>query len=190
MKKTSNFIKYSLAILMVAGLSFTVQAQEYRSATAYGEPGKAPGMKVKLLSTVGEVKNYVIIFAKGDEAVSGMTEFAQKYNVKSGHYQAIGDALHIELGWFDYKRKEFLVIDVDSSEVTSFTGDLVWYKNKPVAHTHMTTSLRDGSVKGGHLLQLIVGPTLEVFVTVEPTPLYKKLDEEFNAGLIDPDLKK
>jgi hypothetical protein len=53
----------------------------------------------------------------------------------------------------------------------------------------MTTSLRDGSVKGGHVLQLIDGPTLEVFVTVEPTPLYKKLDEEFNAGLIDPDSK-
>lgn len=75
-------------------------------------------------------------------------------------------------------------------KVTSFTGDLIWYHNKPVAHTHMTTSLRDGSVKGGHVLQLIVGPTLEVFVTVEPTPLYKKLDEGFNAGLIDPDLKK
>ncbi|WP_262709870.1 hypothetical protein [Dyadobacter psychrotolerans] len=44
MKITSKFIKFSSAILMVAGLSFTVQAQEYRSATAYGEPGKAPGM--------------------------------------------------------------------------------------------------------------------------------------------------
>ena len=63
MKKTSKFIKFSLAILMVVGLSFTVQAQEYRSATAYGEPGKAPGMKVKLLSEVGDVKHYVIIFA-------------------------------------------------------------------------------------------------------------------------------
>lgn len=158
--------KYILASLLFAGLHFGVQAQQYRSATAYGEPGKAPGMKVKLLSTVGEVKTYAIIFAKGDEAVSGMTEFAQKYKVKSAHYQAIGDALHMEMGWFDYKRKEFLVIEVDSSEVTSFTGDIASYHNKPVAHTHMTTSLRDGSVKGGHLLQLIVGPTLEVIVTV------------------------
>lgn len=186
----SKYHQYFLAIILMGSLHLGVQAQQYRSATAYGEPGKAPGMKVKLLSTSGEVKIYAIIFAKGDEAVSGMTEFAQKYKVKSGHYQAIGDALHIELGWFDYKRKEFLVIDVDSSEVTSFTGDIAWYKNKPVAHTHMTTSLQDGSVKGGHLLQLIVGPTLEVIVTVEPTPLYKKLNEEFQAGIIDPDIKE
>jgi predicted DNA-binding protein with PD1-like motif len=164
-----------------------IQAQEYRSAATTSEAGKAPGMKVKLLSAVGDVKTYAVIFSKGDEVVSGLTEFAQKYNVKSGHYQGIGDALHIEVGWFDYQRKEFLVIPMDTVEVTSFTGDIAWYNKKPVAHTHMSASLKDGSVKGGHLLKLIVGPTLEVIVTVEPTPLYKRLNEEFNAAFIDPD---
>ena len=165
----------------------SMQSQEYRSATTNSEAGKAPGMKVKLLSAAGDVKTYVVIFAKGDEVVSGLTEFAQKYNVKSGHYQGIGDALHVEVGWFDYHRKEFLVIPLDTVEVTSFTGDIAEYNKKPVAHTHMTASLKDGSVKGGHLLKLIVGPTLEVIVTVEPTPLYKRLNEEFNAAFIDLD---
>lgn len=164
-----------------------IQVPEYRSPAAPVETGKAPGMKVKLLSTAGDIKTYAVIFSKGDEVVSGLTEFAQKYNVKSGHYQGIGDALHVEVGWFDYQRKEFLVIPLDTVEVTSFTGDIAWYNNKPVAHTHMTASLKDGSVKGGHLLKLIIGPTLEVIVTVEPTPLYKRLDEEFNAAFIDPD---
>lgn len=144
-------------------------------------------MKVKLLSTAGDVKTYAVIFATGDEVVSGLTEFAQKYSVKSAHYQGIGDALHVEAGWFDYQRKEFLVIPMDTVEITSFTGDIAWYNKKPVAHTHMTASLKDGFVKGGHLLKLIVGPTLEVIVTVEPTPLYKKLNETFNAAVIDPD---
>jgi predicted DNA-binding protein with PD1-like motif len=147
-------------------------------------------MKVKLLSTVGDVKTYIIILAKGDEAVSGLTEFAQKYNVKSAHYQAIGDALSLEVGWFDYERKQFLVVPIAEAEVTSFTGDIAWYHNKPVAHTHVTASIKDGSVKGGHLLELIVGPTLEIIVTVEPTQLFKKLNEEFNAGLIDIDSKE
>jgi uncharacterized protein len=49
---------------------------------------------------------------------------------------------------------------------------------------------KDGSVKGGHLLELIVGPTLEVFITVEPTPLYKRVDKRFDAGIIDPTLEK
>ena len=164
-----------------------IQQQEYRSPTSPVETGKAPGMKVKLLSTVGDVKTYAVIFAKGDEVVSGLTEFAQQYNVKSGHYQGIGDALHVEVGWFDYQRKQFLVIALDTVEVTSFTGDIAWYNKKPVAHTHMSASLKDGSVKGGHLLKLIVGPTIEVIVTVEPTPLYKSLNEEFKAAFIDLD---
>jgi len=167
--------------------SVPIQTQEYRSPTSTVEMGKAPGMKVKLISTAGDAKTYAVIFAKGDEVVSGLTEFAQKFNVKSGHYQGIGDALHVEVGWFDYHRKEFLVIPLDTVEVTSFTGDIAWYNKKPVAHTHMTASLKDGSVKGGHLLKLIVGPTVEVIVTVEPTPLYKSFSEEFNAAFIDVD---
>jgi len=167
--------------------SVPIQTQEYRSATSVVEKGKAPGMKVKLLSTAGDAKTYAVIFATGDEVVSGLTEFAQKYNVKSGHYQGIGDALHVEAGWFDYQRKEFLVIPMDTVEITSFTGDIAWYNKKPIAHTHVSASLKDGSVKGGHLLKLIVGPTLEVIVTVEPTPLYKSFNEEFNAAFIDVD---
>lgn len=59
-----------------------------------------------------------------------------------------------------------------------------------MAHTHVSVAARDGSVKGGHLLELYVGPTLEVFVTVEPTALYKKPDKRFDAGVIDPALEK
>jgi predicted DNA-binding protein with PD1-like motif len=189
-KMKANYRIFLSALLVLTGLQIGAQAQEYRSATKYGERGQAPGMKVKLLSTVGEVKTYAVIMAKGDEAVSGLTEFAEKYNVKSAHFQAIGDALHLEVGWFDYKRKQFLVLPIDTAEITSFTGDIAWYKDKPVAHTHASASLKDGSVKGGHLLQLIVGPTLEVIVTVEPTKLFKRLNEEFEAGLIDPDIKE
>ena len=64
------------------------------------------------------------------------------------------------------------------------------FNGKPAAHTHVSVAAKDGSVKGGHLLELYVGPTLEVFITVEPTALYKKLDKRYDAGVIDPDLEK
>ncbi|RZM22341.1 MAG: DUF296 domain-containing protein [Pedobacter sp.] len=174
-----------LAILLLSSVSNTIIAQQYHDPTKTVEPGKAPGMKVRLLSETKETKTYILVFAKGDEVVSGLTSFARQYDIKSGHYQAIGDALHIEVGWFDYQKKAFQVIPIDTAEVTSFTGDVAWYNGNPVAHTHMTASLADGSMKGGHLLKLIVGPTLELIFTAEPTPLIKKKNEEFNAGLID-----
>ena len=72
--------------------------------------------------------------------------------------------------------------------MASFAGDIAWYKGNPVAHTHMSAALKDGSVKGGHLLELFSGPTMEIILVAEPTALYKKLDPEFEAALIDPEL--
>jgi predicted DNA-binding protein with PD1-like motif len=174
--------------VLVAASPLAVQAQEYISLTT-AKPvqlGKAPNLKVKLLSTSGQTKTYVLVFAKGDEIVSGLTEFAQKYNVQSAHYQAIGDALSAKVGVFDYGRKAFKVIPfTEPVEVTSLTGDVAVHDGKPVAHSHMNVATFDGLIHGGHLFELICGPTIELIMTVEPTPLYKKLNTEFDAALID-----
>lgn len=78
----------------------------------------------------------------------------------------------------------------EPSEVSSLLDDIAVYNGKPVAHTHVTISTEDGIAHGGHLIELFVGPTLELFVTIEPTSLFKKLNPEFNAGSIDPALDK
>lgn len=158
---------------------------EYRSTDIPIEMGKAPGMKVMLLSENGSSKTYVVVFSKGDEIVSGLTDFAKNYDIKSAHYHGIGSAFSLELGWFDFDRLQYMVIPVGVAEVTSIIGNITQYNGEPVTHTHTTAAIADGSVKGGHLLKLISGPTIEIFVTVEPTMLHKKMNEEFNALMID-----
>jgi uncharacterized protein len=140
-----------------------LHAQEYADPSKTLENGKAPGLKVKLLSTAGGTKTYMLIFAKGDEVVAGLTEFAKINNIKSGHYTGFGDALSVKAGWFDYKKKNFKIISIDTAEVTSFTGDIAWYKGNPVARTHMSAALQDGTVKGGHLLELVQGLPWKLF---------------------------
>lgn len=179
------------SFMLLASGSLTAQAQEYVSPSKPIKTGRSPGVRVKLLSTNGATKTYVLIFSKGDEVVSGLTEFAQKYGVTSAHYQAIGDATSAKVGWYDYERKQFKVIPIDEPcEVSSLSGDMAVYNGKPVAHTHLVVSTSDCLSCGGHLLELFVGPTLELFLTVEPTPLYKRPNPEFGAGLIDPTLEK
>ncbi|RZJ91474.1 MAG: DNA-binding protein [Chryseobacterium sp.] len=165
-----------------------MEQAEYRSTDETVEMGKAPGMKVKLLSTLGDTQTYMIVFSKGDEVVSGLTEFAKKYDVKSAHYQGIGSAFNLELGWFDFERLEYMVIPVGVAEVTSLIGNITLYNGNPVSHTHTTAAIADGSIKGGHLLKLISGPTIEIVITLEPTPLNKIMDAEFNALRIDTSL--
>ena len=182
-------LKIAGSLLITLAMQNTLLAQEYADPTKVLENGKASGLKVKLLSTAGNAKTYMLIFAKGDELVAGLTEFAKKNNIKSGHYTGIGDMLTAKAGWFDYGLKKFKIIPIDTAEVTSFTGDVAWYNGNPVAHTHMSAALKDGSVKGGHLLELISGPTMEIIFVAEPAALNKKLDPEFNATIIDPALE-
>jgi uncharacterized protein len=178
-------------LLALTFAAFTAQAQEYVSPTKPAEIGKAPGMKVKQVGAEGDTRTFVIIFSKGDEVVSGLTTFAQQYNVKSAHYTAIGDALSARVGFYDYSKKMFKVIPFNEPvEVTSLVGDIALMNGKPVAHSHVNFAIADGSVHGGHLLQMVIGPTLEVFVTVTPTPLYKQMNKEFEVGVIDPTAEK
>jgi predicted DNA-binding protein with PD1-like motif len=184
---------YLVATSLLLTSTLAAQGQEYVSPAAGKpvEPGKAPGMKVKLLSTNGQTSTYVLIFAKGDEVMSGLTDFAKQYRIKSAHYQAIGDALSAKIGIYDYSRKQFKVIPItEPVEVTSLTGDIALLNGQPAPHSHLTLAAADGSVRGGHLLELIIGPTLELFLTAEPTPLYKKRNAEFDANVIDPMLTK
>ena len=60
----------------------------YLSPSAPVATGKAPGMKVRLLGENGGVKNYAIVLAKGDEVMSGLSDFAKQNKVTSASFTA------------------------------------------------------------------------------------------------------
>jgi predicted DNA-binding protein with PD1-like motif len=179
------------AVLFLMAIAPASRAQQTTSdylAPAQAIPhGKAPGMKVQLLTDSGAIKEYAVIFAEGDEAFSGMLAFAEQYHVTSAHFTAIGGVQRATLGWFDSQREMFKKIPIDSQvEVLSMIGDIAMYKGKPVVHAHMVVGTSDGSARGGHLLEAIVWPTLEVFVTVDPVAMQKAFDPQTRLTLIAP----
>lgn len=153
--------------------------------------GRAPGMQVQLLSESNGRKEYAVIFSKGDEAFSGLNEFAEKYHVKSAHFTAIGALSGAVLAWFSPERKMYKKIPVEGQlEVASMIGDIALFNGKPVVHTHMVVGLPDGTARAGHVLEAVVSPTLEVMITVEPNAMLKRLDPATGLTLIDPSLGK
>lgn len=188
--KTAMLKKIFLAAVMLALTTVfkPATAQEYVSPTNPAKTGNSPGVKVKLLSKNGSVKTYILIFTKGDEVLSGLTEFAQQHKVTSAHFTAIGDATDARVGWYEQSRKMFKVIPISQpAEITSLIGDIAMYNGKPVVHAHINLATSDGIVHGGHLLEAHIFPTLEVVVTVVPNTMYKKLYPEAGATVIDAD---
>jgi predicted DNA-binding protein with PD1-like motif len=185
----------TLCVLELIGVTTMVgysqeTASEYVSPSEAAPRGKAPKMQVQVLNPGEPTKQYAVIFYQGDEAFSGLVEFAEKYHVTSAHLPAVGALNGATLGWFDPQRKMYKKIPiVGQREVIGMSGDIALFQGKPVVHTHMVLGNSDGTTRAGHVLAAYVSPTLEVMVTVDPITMQKRLDPATDLTLIDPALK-
>ncbi|MGD0178706.1 MAG: PPC domain-containing DNA-binding protein [Terriglobales bacterium] len=185
-------MRKTLCVLALIGVSSMIgysqeTASDYVSPSEAVPKGKAPKMQVQLLNPGDPTKQYAVIFYQGDEAFSGLLEFAEKYQVTSAHFTAIGALSGATVGWFDPQRKMYKKIPiVGQHEVIGMSGDIALYQGKPVVHTHMVVGSSDGTMRGGHVLDAYVSPTLEVMVTVDPIAMQKRFDPATDLTLIDP----
>src|SRR5438132_8391076 len=191
-KKSMIKVKQLSYALLLGGIAIaTAYSQnkdsEYVAPPDAGPKGKAPRMQVQLLNLGEQTKQYAVIFYQGDEAFSGLQEFAEKYHVTSAHFTAIGAVNGATLAWFDPQRKMYKKIPIEGQhEVIGMSGDIALFQGKPVVHTHMLVGNSDGTTRGGHVLAAYVSPTLEVMVTVDPVTMQKRFDPDTDLTLIDP----
>src|SRR6202142_2832306 len=165
------------------------KADEYVTPAEAVPTGKAPKMQVQLLNPGEATKQYAVIFYQGDEAYSGVQEFAEKYHVTSAHFTAIGALNGAIVGWFDPQRKMYKKIPINGQhEVIGMSGDIALYQGTPVVHAHMLVGTSDGTTRAGHVLDAYVSPTREGMVTGDPVAMRKRLDPATDLTLIDPAL--
>lgn len=137
----------------------------------------------------GELRTIVAVFDAGDEVLAGLKQLAADESLAAASLTAIGAVERATLGWYDLDAQEYRTIPVDEqAEVLSLVGDIVRGPDGgPAVHTHGVLGLRDGLTRGGHLLEAVVRPTLEVVLTESPARLQKTFQPEFGLALIDLD---
>ena len=169
------------------------QSEEKTAPKGYTLPGpvtnlgRAPGLQTRLIAEnpSGE-RTYAVIFAKGDEIMSGLTEFAVREKLVAGHFTAIGALESARFGWFDRAQNAYRDIPFDHQvEMISLIGDVGLVNGAPQIHAHGAVGFPDGQVHGGHMLEAVVWPTLELFFTAYRTPLIKAHDAETNLFLFN-----
>ncbi|MDM0042881.1 DNA-binding protein [Variovorax dokdonensis] len=142
-------------------------------------------MKFKLLNQSPE-RTFALIFEKGDEVVPLLESFAKEQGLDASRFSAIGALQCAQLGYFEWEKKEYERIPVDEQvEVLSLNGDIALDGDEPKVHAHTVLGRRNGSTVGGHLLQAIVRPTLEVLLIESPGYLRKTCNAETGLALID-----
>ena len=143
-------------------------------------------MKSRLLHEDGG-RTFVLVFAKGDEAFSGLESFAREEGLTAARFTGIGAFSDAKLGYFDRERKDYSEIPVaEQVEALSLLGDVAVEDGEPKVHAHVVLGRSDGTAIGGHLLEAHVWPTLEVILDESPAHLRKRSDPETGLALIDP----
>ena len=179
MTRNANFA-HTLLFVTITGLSFAIA----HDATAQGAPsqqvtpdgyiprgtlagkGLAPGLQVTDLGKSG--RTFRINLKKGDEIMSGLTEFAEKHHIKNAHFTGLGAVNKGLFGWADPEstRGQKKIELNQEAEIVSFVGSIsVDSEGRSVVHGHGSVALSDGTVKGGHWWEVYVSIIAVVFVT-------------------------
>ena len=178
---------------LAAGSFVLSESQVISAPKGYTRPGpvmdrgRATGLQARVVAenSNGE-KTYAVIFDKGDEILSGLTEFAEREKLTAGYFAAIGALKRARFGWFDSVHKAYRDIPIERQvELISLIGNVALVNGAAQIHAHGAVGLPDGRVRGGHLLQAIVWPTVELFFTTCPTTLVKRHDDETDLFLFD-----
>lgn len=177
--------RIAAGVLLVMMLSARAQEKTISPARPI-PPGGAPHMESKLIGMAPA--QYAIVFYKGDEVLSGLTDWAIKNKVKTAHFTGIGAVSSATVAWLDLSKKLYREIDVpEQVEVLSLTGDIAEFNGKPVVHMHAVMGRLDGSTVGGHVWELNANPTIEVFVTQAERTVHKLPDDASGMKLIHPE---
>jgi uncharacterized protein len=142
-------------------------------------------MKSRELSGDG-LHTFVLVFAIGDEVTAGLLDFAREKGITGAHFTGIGAFQHVRVGYWDVQQKDYRPIDINEQvEVLSLAGNVARGPDgEPRIHAHIVVGKSDGSAHGGHLLNGIVRPTLEIVVTEVPTELHRNSDPDTGLALL------
>jgi uncharacterized protein len=134
------------------------------------KPGMAPKMKVDPLPTAPS-RNFEVHFSAGDELMSGMTDFAEKNNLKVSEVRGLGGISSAVVSAYDPEKKAFKRFNIDQKgELVSLQGEITVQNGKPSFHAHVVFALVDGTLRGGHLVEAHIDPIANLFVTEYDSP--------------------
>lgn len=133
-------------------------------------------------------KTFILVFQTGDDLVEGLLQFAKEQRLSAASFTAIGALSSVRLGWLNWESKHYepsVTLD-EQMELCSLIGDVALVDGRPVVHAHAVIAAKDGTARGGHLLQAHVRPTCELVLTEDPAQLQKTFDPEAGIALIQP----
>ena len=133
-------------------------------------------------------QGYVLRFERGEELVESLHNFCEAHHVRSGWIQGLGGTTRAKVGYYNLQRKKYIFRSVkDARELVNLQGNISQLAESMTLHLHAVISDSYGKTRGGHLKELIVGGTVEVFIHQFDTELTRMPDAEIGLPLLQLD---
>lgn len=119
---------------------------------------------------------------KGDEIIASLTEVAEKLDIRTAFFSAIGATDDFTVGVFSLETKDYERFDFTGNhEITELSGNITTVDSKPYIHAHITCAGENAGIVGGHLLRAVVSLTAELFIIRINAEITRAFDPE--AGI-------
>ena len=103
----------------------------------------------------------------GEDIVESLKKLCEDEQIRLGRVEAIGATDHAVIGVYDLAKKEYYPEKIDGfMEIASLNGNITAMDGKPYIHLHTVLADQQHVIHGGHVLEMRVGATCEMFVTV------------------------
>ncbi len=110
--------------------------------------------------------HYVLRLNPGEEVKSTLLDFLDREGIGGGEFHGFGGFCRVRLSYFDVTTRQFKPHEIDEQvEVVSLLGNVARENGKPIVHMHAAVSDAQSHTSSGHLVEGVVRPTLEVFLT-------------------------
>jgi predicted DNA-binding protein with PD1-like motif len=142
----------------------------------------------RLLTTSGARRIFAVTLEAGEEAVARLTALAAELRLGTSQFTGIGGFQRVSLGYFDPGTSTFGRNEIDEQvELLSLVGNVAEGEDgKPKLHAHVVLGRFDATTRGGHLVEAVVRPTLEVIIEETPAHVQRKHDAKTGLILLKP----
>ena len=120
----------------------------------------------------------------GEDLIAQLKKLCEDEGIRLGRVEAIGATDRAVIGVYDLEKKEYYPEEINEfMEITSLNGNITAMDGKPYIHLHATLADQRHAVHGGHVVEMRVGATCEMFITVPEGEITRTRDEALGINL-------
>ena len=127
---------------------------------------------------------YAVRLDVGEEVMESIKKLAEAERIRAAEVSAIGATDRAVIGVFDREAGAYRQEELNRfMEITSLMGNITEMEGKPYIHLHAMLADQDHGVHGGHVIEMRVGLTCEMFVRVMEGAIGREHSDELGINL-------